>query len=96
LCASGGLAIDHVPFHKNYAFLCTSCFVPGWELAFFLVALLALDASLQGFAVFFAVLMPLGLLLAPTLLNPMCFSTSLPALEPATAVSYVAVDTSAS
>ena len=29
LATGRGLAIEHVPFHKLYVFLSTSCFVPG-------------------------------------------------------------------
>lgn len=71
-----GLAIEHVPFHKYYAFLCVSCYVPGVELAGFLLALLALQAKVTTLALIFASIVPLGLLYGPTLLNPHCFRLS--------------------
>ncbi len=71
-----GLAIEHVPFHKYYAFLCVSCYVPGLELAGFIIALLIVQAKVTGLAVGFAIIVPFGLLYGPALLNPHCFRLS--------------------
>lgn len=75
LATGRGLAIEHVPFHKLYAFLSGSCYLPGAELMALLAGVWALSTPTHRVTItasVFAALTPLALLLGPALLNPHC------------------------